>query len=248
MPRKIKKQSTASSTPALSPRRPVPNPAYGLPLILLLLVTALMVGGMFTFWRASILDDARREMDARYEKLMTELQTQPIPTAASGTTPQPPAEDPGPINSDTANTTVEYKNIEKGLASISLPYNELWGNNLFKVAPFDETPDGVVGFGPHQPFVVPQRLASLTFLPARTSAAAMRAASAQVLNGDGSEPILRIFPSVTYVKYSVGELPTQDIVEVIGIKANYRLTSYVSSFGDRMAELERIARSIKFAK
>jgi hypothetical protein len=244
----------AKSTPK---KGTYPNPAYGLTLIILLLTTALVIGGMSVFWKDSILRQARKEMDARYMKLVQEMKGQAVATeekTVADSHPLPTWEESGPLNSDPANTTVEYSNPEKGLASIDLPYNEAWGNASLTVMPFaiNDTGDRVF-FGPYIQVVGISREMKLDFIPVRSSSVAMKAAAqeANINSSDGgAAPILRIFPSVTYVKFITqasveGGAGKEAVVEVIGTKANYRLSSH--DIND-LPELERIARTIQFAK
>jgi hypothetical protein len=238
-----------------TPKGTYPNPAYGLTLVILLLTAALLIGGMGVFWKDSILRQARKEMDVRYMQLVQELKGQ---TGAAeeknipDSHPLPKLEDGGPLNSDPANTTVEYSNPEKGLASIDLPYNENWGNASLAVAPYDQESNSV-SFGPlytysAHPTGQPTlgRTMNLYIIEPRSSSASMRAAASGTQEKGSVAPILRVFPNVTYVKYCIAnELNAGCYVEVIGQKANYRLSSPLSS---NLPDLERIARTIQFAK
>lgn len=134
-------------------------------------------------------------------------------------------------------TTVTYTNVDKGI-SFDIPYNDGWGYEDAPLPAFvehdagDVTPLGSVLFGPptYAGFWSEVETCDLlqsyelTFLPARTAAAAVR-----TIEGRGTEVVpnatVRTIGDLTVVQYTDVGLCNYPTLEVVGATYNYSFTT-----------------------
>ncbi len=153
----------------------------------------------------------------------------------------------GPINGAAPTTKVEFRDAKKGLR-VLLPYNPAWGNDRYRIRPFD-VGKSVVVFGPVTTCSDGSlcREQSLTFEPAQTSEAVMAAvtkqrAAQQKKSGTPSlsEPRRKTVGEVTVVEYTdTSEACVRPTLVIVGKKFNYAF----SMCGGRVAYFEEIVKT-----
>ncbi len=158
-----------------------------------------------------------------------------------------PSKDPSSCNEkfdfSSANTTVTYASSNKGI-SVKLPYNSNWGNNKYKINPYDEYSNrlnfgdiGVLECGWVRSY-------TLNFLPVKS----VNNVITDLSNSDNIfvlEPQKVTINGLEVVKYETGGLCTYPTFQVIGRKYNYELIPACGS-GDEFEYLENIVKTIKF--
>jgi hypothetical protein len=148
------------------------------------------------------------------------------------------------LNCESADALIEFKNIEKGV-SVTLPYNEDWGNKQYKLAPYDEYDDhidfGCLIFDPEAGNTV--RKSSLYFEPVKS---AKEVFASTIIEEDPS--IIKI-NDLEVVKYTGSGLYAYPSLAVIGEKYNY---DFSLRWGEGTVEefefLEKIVETLKLIK
>lgn len=157
------------------------------------------------------------------------------------------------FSNDPAATTVQYSNTDKGI-TFSVPYNEQWGNEKYKVTAYNEVKNDngnleYVEFGALKNFGNCEwgRLYSMRFLPAKGALEVIDA-----IQDHQSTEAISINPStteingLTVVKYATTGKCYHPAIQVIGEKYNYEFVSTCSPLAEQDMEiLEEIVKSVQ---
>jgi len=150
------------------------------------------------------------------------------------------------FNGDPASTAVKYSNLKNGI-ELEVPYNPNWGNDKFKINPFDDTADHIT-FGPISPFegcsLIRQYF--INIIKQRTAAVAIKA-----INDDATKnttyvsdsPKVKNINGITVVEYNIGEFCSAPTIEIVGKRFNYELAPVC---GDTYKVIEDMVKTVKF--
>jgi len=254
------------------PQQPIPSQKKkeGLIFLLIAIIVALLSGFSVYFWQQSFVSSLKQKLANQQlqiqqlqkkseEKTQTEIQ--PVSTSDSRIllTPEIMGEHNRPgedcdieLNNDEPSTTITYKNQSKGL-SVELPYNPYWGNDTYKISPYDEY-DTSVRFGNISPFQHSEacewtRPESIFFEATMTIEETESRLKSNPVIKQTIEKI-KLSNGLTGFKY-IDEGPgIPYVVEVVGDIYNYRIRLSPGSedSNKEFAHIENIANSIKLVK
>ena len=162
--------------------------------------------------------------------------------------PQMCAED---LNYDPATETVLYSSKQRGL-SVSLPFNPKWGNEKFKLTPYDEVKSTISPFPDFIQFGAMSQFEGggcsrgwfIRFLPALD----FKTRSAQIIKNEDPttlflKPSLYEIGELNIIRYGTAGLCGYPTLEVIGKKYNYEIQELCGE--DGFETLEEIAKTVK---
>lgn len=153
------------------------------------------------------------------------------------------------FNYDPPTTTVTYTNAAKGI-KFEVPYNPKWGNDTFRINPYDEAPDGVY-FGPigqGEGGGWGRMNETLIFEPAQSADRTIAELNSKEGEFFTNKPYQATVDGKTVVKYSISTLGDFFGMVVIGPKYNYHFTYWGDATNPNkyFGELENIVRTVEF--
>lgn len=153
------------------------------------------------------------------------------------------------FNYDPPTTTVTYTNAAKGI-KFEVPYNPKWGNDTFRVNPYDETANGV-DFGPigqGEGGGWGRMNEQLIFEPAMSADRVIADLNAKEGEFFTNKPYQAKVDDKTVVKYSMSALGDFFGMIVIGSKYNYHFTYWGEATNPNkyFGELENIVKTVEF--
>ncbi|MFH1457433.1 MAG: thrombospondin type 3 repeat-containing protein [Patescibacteria group bacterium] len=153
------------------------------------------------------------------------------------------------FNSYSANTNFTYSSGDRGI-SVELPYNSSWGNDKYRINPYDEH-NNKLDFGFIAPFEGCSwvRSYSMNFLPAKTANQVIQDFEQDQNYPDMFSvlPYKSIINNLEIVKYEMVGMCGYPALQVIGKKYNYEFQPMCSVDRDKDFEyLENIVKTVKF--
>ncbi len=153
------------------------------------------------------------------------------------------------FNYDPPTTTVTYTNAAKGI-KFEVPYNPKWGNDTFRINPYDEMAEGI-SFGP-----IGQGEGGgwgrineqLIFEKAQSADRVIAELNAKEGEFFTNKPYQAKVGDKTVVKYSISTLGDFFGMIVVGPKANYHFTYWGDAANPNhyFGELENIVKTVEF--
>ncbi len=223
----------------------------------------MLIGFAYLFWQqSSSMSQLRSEIESQEQKISQLLQESSPPV--NETTPKAPDDrillTPETMeqywtsengcrerfNYDKPNTYITYQSESRGL-SVEIPYNLSWGNETYRINPYDEVLDGIK-FGNIGPLEACSwvRTDLISFKPALTVAETLAELSSKTLFITDIEKVV-LTNGLTGFKYFESGLVEDTVIEVIGKKFNYKISIWPKTISQEegFALAEKIANSIK---
>lgn len=261
-----------------SPRPPSKFPVWAIVLIIAVIAIAVIV--VLVLWWQSHTKNAREKQIGLLQNEIAVTPTisqTPVPSLTATPTPTPtptPADNrilltpetipqycdisnPAMLNRcgteqfnyEPPTTTVTYSNPAKGL-SFAVPYNPEWGNDTFRINPYDEVANGI-NFGPigqGEGGGWGRMLEQLMFEPAQSADRVIQDLNSKEGEFFTSKPYQATVGQHPVVKYAISTIGDFYGMIVIGTKFNYHFTYWgdAAKPNESFEALENIVRTVEF--
>ena len=123
------------------------------------------------------------------------------------------------FNFDPPTVNVSYSNLLRGI-SISIPFNEKWGNEKYRINPYDEMGEAIL-FGPIESFEACAWVRSYSILFTKAETSEQVVSDLQKEGELSFGPVIEMMNNLTIVKYETLGLCSVPRIQVIGKKFNY---------------------------